>query len=254
MMENINWADWLERWDVQQSGYLPDREGRFNAMLDVLDVLYEGEFVALDLACGPGSISQRILNRFPKARCVAIDFDPVLLQIGQGALGDQNGRLRWVEADLYQSDWVNALEENRFDAVLSTTALHWLPPEHLLSVYKQLGDLVRPGGVVLNGDHIDFALHMETFQNIATTVKERRKKISFEQPGVEDWEQWWKALKDEPALETLLAERDGRFAPRKRSWKKPVYEIHEAALRDAGFREVGIIWQNMDNRVVMAVR
>ncbi len=158
MTQNVNWTHWLERWDIQQSGYLPDREGRFNAMLDVLDVVCAGEFVALDLACGPGSISQRLLTRFPQARCVAVDFDPVLLQIGQGALGHLNERLRWIETDLYQSDWVNALGESQFDAVLSTTALHRLPPEHLLAVYKQLGALVRPGGVVLNGDNIDFAL------------------------------------------------------------------------------------------------
>ena len=254
MTKNIDWNHWLERWDIQQTGYLPDREGRFNAMLDVLDALCDEEFVALDLACGPGSISQRLLTRFPKARCVAIDFDPVLLQIGQGALGNSNGRLHWIEADLNQGGWADELGESLFDAVLSTTALHWLPPEKLLAVYKQLGNLVRPGGVVLNGDHIDFALHMVTFQNIAETVKEQRQKMSFEQQGIEDWEKWWGALKNEPTLEAVIAERERRFASRKLTWKKPIYEIHEAALRDAGFREVGVIWQNMDNRVVMAIR
>jgi SAM-dependent methyltransferase len=254
MTKNVDWINWLERWDIQQRGYLPDREGRFNAMLDVLDVLLDGEFVALDLACGPGSISQRLLARFPHARCVAVDFDPVLLHIGQGALENLNGRLRWVEADLCQSDWVEKLGETHFDAVLSTTALHWLSPESLITVYKQLGKLVKPGGVVLNGDNIDFALHMSTFQNIAETVKKRRQKEAFEQQGIEDWEKWWGALKKEPALETLVAEREHRFGSRNVTWKKPIYEMHEAALRDAGFREVGIIWQNMDNRVVMAIR
>ncbi len=33
-----------------------------------------------------------------------------------------------------------------------------------------------------------------------------------------------------------------------------IVELHEAALRDAGFREVGVIWQHMGNRVVMGVR
>jgi len=31
----LNWHDWMQRWDSQQSGYLPDREERFTAMLDV---------------------------------------------------------------------------------------------------------------------------------------------------------------------------------------------------------------------------
>jgi hypothetical protein len=32
----IDWADWLRRWDAQQEGYVPEREARFAAMLDVL--------------------------------------------------------------------------------------------------------------------------------------------------------------------------------------------------------------------------
>jgi trans-aconitate methyltransferase len=59
----------------------------------------------LDLACGPGSIAQRLLVRFPAARAVAVDFDPVLMRLGQDALGDLDGRLRWVEADLRRPDW-----------------------------------------------------------------------------------------------------------------------------------------------------
>ena len=114
--------------------------------------------------------------------------------------------------------------------------------------------MVRPGGVVLNGDHIDFAPHMGAFQNIAEAVKKQRQKETFEQQGIEDWDKWWEAVKQEPMLKSLMTEREQRFTPRKRTWKKPIYEMHEAALRDAGFREVGMIWQNMNNRVVMAIR
>jgi hypothetical protein len=36
--------------------------------------------------------------------------------------------------------------------------------------------------------------------------------------------------------------------------KAPIIDLDVAALRDGGFREVGVIWQNMENRVLMAVR
>src|SRR5579859_4680068 len=140
----LDWQSWLRRWDQQQSGYLSDREQRFGIMLDVLEALLPERFVALDLACGPGSISQRLLARFPQARCVAVDFDPVLLMLGQNVLADMQGRLRWVEADLRDSSWPDQLGEKQVDAVLSTTALHWLPAESLVQLYRQLGKLVRP--------------------------------------------------------------------------------------------------------------
>lgn len=250
---NIDWQSWLQRWDAQQTGYLPHREARFKAMLDVLEVLMPAEFVALDLACGPGAISQRLLERFPKARCVAVDMDPVLLAIGQGVLGDMSGRLRWVEADLMTANWVQLLGEVQVDAVLTTTALHWLPSDRLLQVYQQLGKLVRSGGVLLNGDHMSFPLHLRTFQQLSKTVMARQERLAFEQQGVEDWQSWWKSIAAEPGLQDLLQERERRFAERYTEFE-PLLDLHEAGLRDAGFREVAVIWQNMDDRVLLAVR
>src|SRR6266496_969861 len=141
----LNWQDWMHRYDQQQSTYLPDREKRFTVMLDVLAMLLPEHFVALDLACGPRSMSQRLLSRFPQAHSVAVDIDPILLLLGQQVLGDMQGRLRWVEADISEPSW-----------------------------HRRLGE-----------DLVD---------------------------------------------------------------------VHQAALCNAGFREVDVIWQHLDNRVVMAVR
>lgn len=253
----IYWRAWLQRWDVQQTGYLPDREERFNAMFHVLQTLLPENFVALDLACGPGSISQRLLSRFSGARSVAVDIDPVLLTLGQQALGDMDGRLRWVEADLTQPDWADKLGESHFDAVLSTTALHWLPTEHLVSLFKKLVEIVRPGGVVLNGDNIPFGPHLPAFDKVAKRFDEEQQADAFTQRGVENWEAWWAALAKEPGIGELLAERERRFAWFKsfnRGGRNPISEFYLAALRNAGFVEVGVIWRNMNNQVVMAVR
>ncbi len=89
--QQTDWLDWLRRWDVQQDGYVPEREARFAAMFDALAALLPGTFVALDLGCGPGSLSRRLLARFPEAQAIAVDLDPVLLAIGQRALGTVDG-------------------------------------------------------------------------------------------------------------------------------------------------------------------
>ena len=250
-----DWTDWLRRWDEQQTGYLPHREARFEAMLDVLAELLPPDFTALDLCCGPGSISQRLLARFPQAQGIAADIDPLLLALGRAALGDGGGRLRWVEVDLLKTtDLAAALEVEQVDAVLSTTALHWLPVENLVLVYRQLGQLVRPGGVFLNGDNIKFAPHLAAFQQVATCIKERQQKTAFEEQGVEDWDHWWGALADIPGLEPVLAERERRFSWRPKEFVAPIADLHEAALRDAGFHQVGQIWQHFDDRIIMAVK
>jgi trans-aconitate methyltransferase len=235
-------------------GYLTEREDRFGAMFDVLEALLGREFLAIDLACGPGSLSQRLLVRFPKAQCSAVDLDPVLLAVVQGALGTMDGRLRWVEVDIKEADWLEHLGLEEVDAVLSTTALHWLPVERLIFLYRQLGQLIRPGGVFLNGDHMSFTSDMPRFTVVAVALKEKRRKQSFEELGIEKWEDWWEALRQEPRLSTLFEERDCRFSWRDEAWVDPSCELQEAALKEAGFAEVGTISQNFDNRVLMAVR
>lgn len=250
----VDWQSWLRRWDAMQAAYMPEREERFGAMLDVLGVLLPDSFVAVDLACGPGAISQRLLERFPEARCLAVDYDPVLLALGRGALGEMDGRLRWVEADLRDSSWHACLGEQQVDAVLSTTALHWLEAGDLARVYHDLGALVRPGGVFLNGDHLRFASHLPTLQRVVSTLYERQGAAALARHDGESWRQWWDALAQETTLRPLLDERTRRFSQSVDDERVPIAELHEAALRDAGFREVGIIWRRMEEGVILAVR
>ena len=251
---------WLERWDAQQTGYLPDREARFEAMLGVLEAmiqegLLEESFVALDLCCGPGAITKRLLARFPRARSVGVDFDPVTLAIAKGALGEMNGRAKWLDADITQPGWLEATGEHRFDVVLSTTALHWLRPGVLAQLYRDLGRIVREGGAVMNGDNMDFDPHMPTFNRLAKRIDESHQARAWAN-GVQDWETWWQAITLEPEFAALLIERERRFPKSAATHDMTSFSFQVAALRDAGFREVGAIWQGIspDNRVLLAIR
>jgi SAM-dependent methyltransferase len=262
----VDWGAWLDRWDAQQTGYIPDREARFAAMFDVLDVLLPADFQALDLGCGPGSLARRLLDRFPNARCLAVDLDPVLLAMGRAVHGSRGGCLEWIDADLRDPDWLWRLGTDRIDAVLSTTALHWLSSDALARLYRDLGKLVREGGVFLNGDTIRFGPAIPTLRSIGATLEQRTRERTHGHGGVEDWEAWWVALEAEPDLADLFVERRRRFAwrnlePGKRFSARssdgatsPIIEFHEAALRNAGFREVGVIWQRVEDRILLAVR
>jgi SAM-dependent methyltransferase len=257
----VDWAGWLQRWDAQQSRYMA-REERFEAMLDALDGTVasttEGGIVALDIACGPGAISQRVLGRFPDARAYAVDLDPVLLAIGEGALGTVDGRLTWLQEDLNDAAWADRLAEKlggrQLDAVLSSTALHWISPGTLARVYRELGQLLRPGGVFLNGDHMAYAADRPTIKELAAKARERRRLAPPIDSTAETWEDWWEAVAAEPALRDLYEERERRFGWRDRKWANAGLDFQIGALKDAGFREVDVIWQRLDNRVLMAVR
>jgi hypothetical protein len=65
--------------------------------------------------------------------------------------------LRFLARDLREPPWRMASAwtglDGRVDAAVSTTALHWLTKEQIRHTFKALSSLMRPGGLVLNGDH-----------------------------------------------------------------------------------------------------
>jgi trans-aconitate methyltransferase len=262
----IDWQHWLQRWDAQQTRYLPEREQRFTVMLDTLDALLPADFVALDLACGPGAISQRLLARFPQARTIALDYNPVLLHLGQQSLGALGGRISWITHSLSEPSWVEpvqvALEQlgrPQLDAVLSTTALHWLPIEHLTRVYNQLGTLVRPGGLLLNGDHMAYPAALPAFRELARRSETARHQAVFQEQRGEDYRQWWQALEQawlaaDPTLQPLFDAYHATEQVRRHDFSEPILPVHRAALADAGFTQVDTIWQRYDDRVLLAIR
>ena len=121
--------DWIERWDRQQEVYMPDREDRFTALIDAVEAgAGRPDPLVLDLGCGPGSLAVRLLARLPEATVVAVDADPVTLSLGRAGYAAVSG-LRFVDLDLRATGWASrlGLEAGRpVDAVVSTTALHWL--------------------------------------------------------------------------------------------------------------------------------
>ena len=92
-----------------------------------------------------------------------------------------------------------------------------------------------------------------TVRTLAKSINSRRTKRGFAAGNRERWTEWWTALRERPELATQFAERSRRFPTAHGSEPEYLAHFHEAALRDAGFREVATIWQNIDNRVLLAV-
>ena len=64
-------SELVRRWDDQQAAYIADREKRFDVILDVLELQHaHAPFTVVDLACGPGSLSARILEKFEHASVI----------------------------------------------------------------------------------------------------------------------------------------------------------------------------------------
>ncbi|MDF5757901.1 class I SAM-dependent methyltransferase [Spongiactinospora sp. TRM90649] len=247
--------DWIARWDLQQEGYLPDREERFTALVDAVEAAAgRPDPLVLDLGCGPGSLAVRLLSRLPRATVIALDVDPLLLSLGRSGYSHVKG-LRFTDVDLRVPGWSGSLELSRpADVAVSTTALHWLSEENLRSVYTEVLSLLRPGGILLNGDHMQVEDENPVLSRLERALHDTEKRRKFNDGPPEDWEQWWAATASEPALAGPLAERARVFQSTGADHSESLLlSIHLRTLREAGFAEIGTLWQRGDNRLLAAV-
>ena len=248
--------DWIERWDRQQEESLPDREDRFTALIDAVE---EGtgrpDPLVLDLGCGPGSLAVRLLDRLPRATVVGIDADPVSLALGRAAYSGRPG-LRLIDLDLRVPSWSARLDLGRpADAAVSTTALHWLPERDLRAMYAELATVLGPGGLLLNGDHFSLdPKESPTLARLDVALRRREDQRRFPGGHPEGWSAWWEAATADPLLRGQVAERSRRRVDAgHHGTESTQLATHVEALIQAGFAEVGTLWQRGDNRLLCAV-
>jgi trans-aconitate methyltransferase len=250
-VHDVDWVDWLTRWHRQQEHYLHDRPRRFALMLDYVEHLRgAGPLTLMDLCCGPGSITTRARRRLPAATVLACDIDPWLVEMGRRTLGP-DPRVHWFEADVRADGWAETLETSGYDGILTSTALHWLHRDELVRLYGELARLAAPGGVFLNADHLPVG--HGRIATVAHDLKQAESNRKLSVPRAESWDQYCEAAGAEPAFRELMAERERRFANRRRAAPVPV-EFHREALLAAGFSEVGEIWRDHDDAILMAIR
>ncbi len=240
-------------WERQQNSLVIGREMRFNVLLTVLKAGTRARARILDLGCGTGAFSERILRELPGARVWGVDYDPVLLRIGREGLRAERHRLEWVEADLRSPTWTRALPRGRWDAIVSTTALHWIEPAPLSRLYGTAARLLRPGGIFLNGDNLPFDPPSARLRRLMRALR-RERRARKQAPGVLDWDEWWARTRSIRELAPEFRERDRRYPhPHDDERVNPI-SWHLRTLRAKGFRESAVVWQYFSNRVVIGIR
>jgi trans-aconitate methyltransferase len=245
---------WQESWDRQQEAFMPDREHRFTAMLDAVAAVTGGAAPRLlDLAGGTGSISLRALARFPGAQITVLDQDPVLLTIAESSLHTFGDRATIVDADLSDAGWRAKLAADGFDAVLTATALHWLPAERVSALYAEIREVLRPGGVFANADHMPEQGLPELSAKLLGQARAEREARYASGASV-SWPEWWSRAADDKQLAPKAVERERIYPARDHNEWNPPASWHVDALLAGGFQEAGVIWRGGTDAAVAALR
>lgn len=125
-------------WDARAYTRLGEPQFRWAiALLDQLEL--RGDEVVLDAGCGSGRVTAALLERLPRGRVIACDVSSAMLEQARSTLGDADGRIEYVHADLV------ALALDRVaDVVFSAAVFHWIADHPAL--FRALHAALVPGG------------------------------------------------------------------------------------------------------------
>ena len=153
--------DYLERAD------LIAHRGEGEAAL--LEFIPRGTGRILDLGTGDGRLLALVRKVHPDTEAVAIDFSPAMLEAARKRF-DGDARVQVLEHNMDQP----LPDLGRFDAVISSFAIHHLVHERKRALYGEIYGRLNAGGVFCNLEHVasvSARMHEEFLLRIGFTVE-----------------------------------------------------------------------------------
>ena len=146
-----------QEWVNKDSRRTAEREAQFNAALSWLSVFVGGQSRVMDLGCGPGTLAEKLLATFPAMHVICSDGSDEMLKLARQRLASYGERVSYAQADFSADNWPANLPR-QLDAVVSARAIHNLRKLKLIGpVYGHVHELLRPGGVFMNIERVNFA-------------------------------------------------------------------------------------------------
>ena len=123
----------------------------------------------LDLGTGDGRLLSLVRNEHPDGEAVALDFSPAMLEVAGKRFAGKSS----VSVIAHNLDEPMPVL-GKFDAVVSSFAIHHLVHERKRALYAEIYDRLNPGGVFCNLEHVASPtprLHQEFLERIGFTVE-----------------------------------------------------------------------------------
>ncbi|MEZ4634836.1 MAG: class I SAM-dependent methyltransferase [Caldilineaceae bacterium] len=129
------------------------------AQLDVMMRVVEGRGAPvenfLDMGCGDGILAAAILSEYPEARGVLVDFSTPMIQAALRNLKEYSHALHFSTVDFGEPSWYDTVAaRGPFDVIVSGYAIHHQPDAQKQQIFIDIFDLLKPGGVFVNMEHV----------------------------------------------------------------------------------------------------
>ena len=203
-----------------------DRPRQLEVLLHVLRHAPRQPGRVLDLGTGDGILLDAVLEAFPAATGVALDFLPCMLDRARERLRRLGPRAALVQADLATPAWCESVA-GPFDAVVSGFAFHTLSQDRKRALNREIHALLAEGGAFVHCTnvfssiaHVQKAVHDAATEYLFASRRERDPTVTREEVRRQFVEQYARTAAPRTTIEEQCA------------W-----------LREAGFQHVECFWK-----------
>ncbi|MGO9120501.1 MAG: class I SAM-dependent methyltransferase [Desulfomonilaceae bacterium] len=139
-------ANYLDR-----KGSRPFQREQIDVLLKVIRGLGRPVHYFMDLGCGDGILAAAILEEYPDSNGILVDHSPPMLKAAEMGLEGFTGRIHFCEVDYGQTGWVQSVQQYfPLELVVSGFSIHHQPDTRKRSIYAEIFETLRPGGMFIN--------------------------------------------------------------------------------------------------------
>lgn len=129
--------------------FVPHRTLQLRMLADLVPA-EDGHFGVLELGCGEGLLSDRLLARWPHATVTGLDASPAMLRAAQARTARHAGRFRALEGRIEEIGQLWDGEAPR--AIVSSLAVHHLTHQQKRDLFGWAARTLAPGGGLFIAD------------------------------------------------------------------------------------------------------
>jgi len=113
-------------------------------MADKMEIFVDGskeEYRILEVGCGTGIFSEKLLKRFPNSKIDLLDISPTMLEKAREKLGDEE-RVSYILKDIEKH-----LPKEKYDIIFSNATFQWV--ENQENLFSHLHSILDFGGKIV---------------------------------------------------------------------------------------------------------
>ncbi len=205
----------VEYYDNWMKLALPSYNEIFSVALDLIPFDESDAIEVLDLGAGTGLFSQRVFNKYPRAKFVLYDLAAKMLAIAKERFqGCPN------QFEFFVIDYRDFQSTRKYDLVISSLSIHHLTDSEKKNLFGQVYVSLKDGGAFINID-----------------------QIKGPTPDVQNlyWTNWLKTVREKGAAEEQIQ----ASIERRTKYDQDALLVDQLRwLSDAGFVNVDCVYKN----------